>query len=274
MKCFLPRRELQPYVQCYVSLKLPDLLSEPMMETTPPLPTKAIMFWFYEDPIHIKNAKKINQQAPRAFIVPQCFYPNTCTHFGRHEFFTITFWPGKMRQLFRFPWLEVTNYYIDINDTGDQRFIDFARRIEDTSSLAERVEISDNFLLTRLPRHDAPVDRMQYALDALAARPSLSIRELAKSVHLSERQFRRRYKDTIGISPANHRRLMRFLQAFNWMKNRPKSTLMDATESFAYTDPSHLYKDYQHFTGESPKQFLENVHHNFNSVNWREDYWQ
>ncbi|MFK8165247.1 MAG: helix-turn-helix domain-containing protein [Lewinella sp.] len=274
MKCYLPQAALQPYVQCYVSLKLPELLPVPMVETTPPLPTKAIMFWFYEDPTHVINSQGLDQQAPRAFIVPQCYYPNTCTHSGRQEFFTITFWPGKMRHLFRFPWLEVANYYIDINDTGDQAFIDFARRIEDTNSLAERVRLSDDFLLSRLPRHDTPLDRMQLALDNLSSNQPASVRDLARSLHLSERQFRRRFKETFGISPVNSRRVMRFQKAFDWMKNHTGATLMDATEAFSYTDPSHLYKDYLHFTGESPRQFLERELHNFKWINWRENYWQ
>lgn len=272
MKCFHPHPALEPYVQSYVSLKLPQVLSQPAMETTPPLPTKAIMFWFSKTSFRVYNRYKMNEENPRAFIIPQYTCPNSCIHYGANEFFTITFWPGKMRHLFRFPWLEVLNHYIPIEDTGDQSFIDFSHRIEDTPSLTDRVQICDDFLLSRLPKSPTQLDGMQYVVNNLMANPKLKVRDLAKKMFLSERQFRRRYKETFGITPAGHRRLFRFLKAYNWLKKRPADTLMDATEQFGYTDPSHLYKDFLHYTDESPIHYMKKtLLHKY--TNWRENYW-
>jgi len=230
------------------------------------------MFWFNPNPFRVYNAYRLDVDSPRAFIIPHYTCPNTFVGQETNEFFTITFWPGKMRHLFRYPWLEILNHYIPLEDTGDKSVIDFSYRIEDTTSLSERVQLCDDFLLSRLPRHLPQQDQMQQAMDLLTTNHQLTVKSLAKKVYLSERQFRRRYKETFGVAPGGHRRLIRFLRTYNWMKRQKSVPLIEATERFHYIDPSHLYKDFKHFTGKAPKQYLQhNKWHKL--INWRENYW-
>lgn len=269
LQIFLPHPALRPYIQCYVSLKISDVFSQKMIETTPPLPTKAIMFWYSQNPFRVYNSHGFDKKNPQAFFIPQYTCPNSCEHLGDHEFFTVTFWPGKMRHLFRFPWLEVMNNYIPLEVTEDQLLIDLAHRMEDAISLEERASICDKFLLKRLPNGPVLDDQMQHALNLLIADQSLTVYDLARKMHYSERQFRRRYKETFGIPPVGHRRLLRFLKAYNWLQSYSHRTLIEATEAFHYVDPSHLYKDFKHYTGKSPKQYLRTPTFH-KKVNWRE----
>ena len=86
----------------------------------------------------------------------------------------------------------------------------------------------------------------------------LSSEELAKLCNLSVSQFRRRFKQTFGVSPIRYREQVRIY----WAKQLLKSELLTVSEiavKLGYYDIYHFSNDFRKHTGLSPKQYVKGL---------------
>lgn len=83
------------------------------------------------------------------------------------------------------------------------------------------------------------------------------IKAVAAEMDLSERTVQKKQKQLFGYSAKEHYRYQRFLKAIQYIHERPLATdWQDVVHAFNYYDQSHLIRDFQHFMGISPKQYL------------------
>lgn len=86
---------------------------------------------------------------------------------------------------------------------------------------------------------------------------------LDKSVSL--RTLQRYFKETIGISPKLFNQILRHKYILQLLYQNPTMTWQDIQLNGFYYDFSHFTKDFAHFTGLNPKQYLH-IKNNFASA--------
>ena len=82
---------------------------------------------------------------------------------------------------------------------------------------------------------------------------------LLKALHVSERQFERRFSRAIGVSPHHYIRIVRFRKAMRLMKARQFHRLSDLAYDLSYVDQSHFIKDSKAFSGCTPGRLVHTV---------------
>ena len=83
----------------------------------------------------------------------------------------------------------------------------------------------------------------------------LGVRHLADRIGLSSRQFERRFRSAVGISPKLFCRMQRFQRVFPAMENT-QSQWVDAAVNCGYYDQAHLIRDFREFSGTTPTALL------------------
>jgi len=86
---------------------------------------------------------------------------------------------------------------------------------------------------------------------------SITIKYLLEHLHLSERQFERRFTQTVGISPQLYLRVKRFNEAARLMKTGQFETLIDVAYALNFYDQSHFIRDIKAFSGITPKSLSQ-----------------
>jgi AraC-like DNA-binding protein len=86
---------------------------------------------------------------------------------------------------------------------------------------------------------------------------SITIKYLLEHLHLSERQFERRFTQTVGISPQLYLRVKRFNEAARLMKTGQFETLIDVAYALNFYDQSHFMRDIKAFSGITPKSLSQ-----------------
>jgi AraC-like DNA-binding protein len=88
---------------------------------------------------------------------------------------------------------------------------------------------------------------------------SIRVPHLLKCLHVSERQFERRFARAIGVSPHQYIRIARFQQALRLMKAGQFRRLADVAHELNYADQSHFIKDAKALSGYTPTELVQVV---------------
>lgn len=119
---------------------------------------------------------------------------------------------------------------------------------------ARRVAALEAYLLARLPA-EAPDPVAVAAVQAIdAARGSLRIARLARSLGLSQDPLEKRFRRAIGASPKQLASIVRVRHAIT--VGRRGAGWLRAAHEAGYCDQSHFIREFRAFTGEAPTRFF------------------
>ncbi len=93
---------------------------------------------------------------------------------------------------------------------------------------------------------------------------SIRVKDLLEYLHISERQFERRFSQTVGLSPQAYLRVKRFQEAIRLIKTGQFERLIDVASALNFSDQSHFIRDIKAFSGMTPKslsQRVDDLHH-------------
>ena len=119
----------------------------------------------------------------------------------------------------------------------------------------ELIKSAEEFLVKQF--NYKPDEQIDKSLGLLINKSySYTVKEVAKAVGLSDSRFRQRFSETIGISPKNYQKIIRFNRILEYGKSNMNSDLLDLVIQGNYYDQSHLIKDFKAITGSTPTNIL------------------
>ena len=111
-------------------------------------------------------------------------------------------------------------------------------------------------LLRRLDGALDPDPSVRAAVELLA-RPRAAVADVARRVHLSERQLERRFVGAVGYGPKTLERILRFQRAVTALGGGGAGAgLAGAAAAAGYADQSHLSRETRRLAGLSPGQLV------------------
>lgn len=131
-------------------------------------------------------------------------------------------------------------------------------RLTTCQSAFEAAQVFDEVLGYTRPT-DAQLDQqVRKGVKAITmTQGQIAIRDLAEQLGLSERQFQRRFRRTVGLTPKQYARIRRLRSSVaNAMQEEPKGWSQVAAEQ-GYADQAHLIREFTQLTGQSPTTFLD-----------------
>jgi transcriptional regulator GlxA family with amidase domain len=109
------------------------------------------------------------------------------------------------------------------------------------------------------------------ALDAFEqADAAVKVRDLARRVGLSQRQFIQRFTSEVGLTPKLYGRVRRFQRARELVRKAAEPDWAAVALECGFFDQSHLIRDFGEFSGLSPAAYLhqKSKHVLLNHVPW------
>ena len=123
-----------------------------------------------------------------------------------------------------------------------------------------QVALLTAFLLAqraRVQQHDPLIAASLHLIHQNIA--AISVKHLLQSVHLSERQFERRFQQVVGIPAQSYIRIKRFNAAVRLLKAGHYTKLTDIAHALQFFDQSHFIREVKAFAGLTPKRLVQKV---------------
>ena len=126
------------------------------------------------------------------------------------------------------------------------------------TDVQSQVALLTEFLLAqraRVQQHDPLIVTGLHLIHQNIA--AISVKRLLASLHLSERQFERRFQQVVGIPPQSYIRIKRFNAAVRLLKTGHATKLTEVAHALHFTDQSHFIREVKAFTGLTPKRLRQ-----------------
>jgi len=124
----------------------------------------------------------------------------------------------------------------------------------------ERMTLLTNFLVAKFLQEKPRDTLVEESLRLIHTNiGSLHVKDLLDSLNISERQFERRFTQTVGLTPNVYLRMKRFNEAIRMIKTRRFKRLTDVAFALNFSDQSHFIRDFKAFSGMTPKSLSQKV---------------
>jgi AraC-like DNA-binding protein len=140
--------------------------------------------------------------------------------------------------------------YAELNEFSTE---DLNLRLLETRNVNEQVALLTRFLVTRFERTRSRDTLVEESLHLIHRNVSfVTVKDLRNDLNISERQFERRFSQTVGLPPQLYIRVKRFNEAIRLMKIGKYERLTDIAYALNFHDQSHFIRDIKRFSGMTP----------------------
>lgn len=169
----------------------------------------------------------------------------------------IRFKPDGFFALFGIPAAEFSYRSADMQELPGQAFRDYSRRLQESSSPAEQLRLTEQFLLSMLGQNRRPHPYIHAAAELIRSKGGeITVDGLSRQVFVSPRQLEREFRNIIGLSPKACIRIARLRRAQQLIGKAEFSNLAQLSYHCGYYDQSHFIRDFKQMAGLAPKRFL------------------
>ncbi|MEN5053907.1 helix-turn-helix transcriptional regulator [Sphingobacterium kitahiroshimense] len=179
-----------------------------------------------------------------------------CTNFihGQSSIFGVSFQPATVKQLFSINSYELTDSLVDMNIFFSKTFTE---RLLEATSVQHLVELFSQEIYQKLLRAKKEHIIQDSVHRIRNCESNIDSALLAQQYCLSRRQFQRKFKEEVGVSPESYFRIVKFQKSLQLLKNGQYNRLSDIAYKLGYADHSHFNREFKLFSSFSPKEFLE-----------------
>jgi len=157
---------------------------------------------------------------------------------------------------FREPLHELFGVSVSLDTLIPRRKLDEVEdRLAEANRYAQRIAVVERFMLSQLKEPDS--DRLiRKTVQAIKfANGDIRIKDLVADLPISQDAFEKRFRRIIGTSPKQFAKIVRFRNVISQVPQR--KSLTDAALTAGYFDQAHFIKDFEAFTGKTPKDFFQ-----------------
>jgi AraC-like DNA-binding protein len=171
----------------------------------------------------------------------------------------IGFRPGGLFRLLGIPMEEIFDDGFDGLELMGSDINELVERCAEVESMDKIHECIEHYLLGKLTKVKEllPVDQALFQM--LKCQGRMPITQVSDLACLSLRQFERKCKERLGLSPKVYSRLIRFSNAYRLFEKSEVPNWSEIAYLSGYYDQMHFIKDFKEFAGITPTMMEEEL---------------
>jgi AraC-like DNA-binding protein len=229
-----------------------DMDQPPTVAVHPPIPEHSLYFYPHDPCISYNLQTGIREvNAPSIIVGPSTERVNIAIG---HHFLVIRvgLYPGALHRLSGISVHELCNKTCSSEDIIGREIAHVIEQLRNTQDYIRMKEIVEAFLLKKLNKLRRTDNFDSVINQAAASKGLMTVESLASDACLSFRQFERKFKERIGLTPKLYLRLVRFSNAYRMHERHPDYSWTSIAYASGYYDQAHFIRDFKEFAGVIP----------------------
>ena len=212
----------------------------------------------FKDNTKVIYNDKIEQNVKGSFLLGMQSSYVYLKALGKVDYLAIQFYPHSLRTFLNFSCRELRDDFYETALLKNKLEEVLKPVINNDYSDIQRINLLEQGLLSILSlSNKLPSGYLLNALKIINLNfGTLSVNDLCNKTGLTARRLNREFERFLGISPKYYSRIVRFLNAFELIKNNKKAEkLISIAYDCGFFDQAHFVHEFLHFTGLAPSQF-------------------
>lgn len=181
------------------------------------------------------------------------------------ELMAVRFFPVGCHPIFHLPLHQLNNKVVAAEDIFGPDILHLRDQLIHTNKGEGKLDVLEEWLLARFRSDLLPPEEIQQAVNSISQNPTIShLKELLEGSQYSQKHFIHLFKKFVGPSPKIFQRIKRFAEAFPLIQQHQQINWTQLGLDCGYYDQAHFIKDFKHFSGYNPKDFLAEGHDRLN----------
>lgn len=173
--------------------------------------------------------------------------------------FSILFNPQGLKEFFNIPSTEFFNQNIPLNYLLKNETDELETKLMEADTFTEKVKIVETFLITLLKKEEKQYERTRIIQNVQLINQTKGVTDinfLASKACLSRKQYERIFAESIGTSPKQFLRTVRFQHALAQKAQNKSISLTSLAIDSGYYDQSHMINDFKNLSGLTPTEYF------------------
>jgi AraC-like DNA-binding protein len=246
---------LRPYVKVIWSMEDEESWAPPMRI----LPDSCVeLVVHFRQPYKTTFSNNISEVQPQSFVVAQMKNFIEIAPNGKIGMVCVRLSAQGAYHFFRLPMQEIANGFTDLNSVWKGVAKDIEERIAECRNTEKSIHIIQQYLLLQLTKSGKADIAVDHCLNLIySAKGQVRVEDLASKAGLSNRQLARKFNASIGLSPKEFSRIIKFISSLRYLKQTNIQYLSEAAYDCGYYDQAHFIHDFKEYSGLTPTEFLK-----------------
>ena len=174
------------------------------------------------------------------------------------EVMSVRFKPGAFKYVFAGRLNDFANQKVPLVDIWQKPGLRLYNQLKNLSRHEDKINLVASFIENRLDinKRSAIDESVQ---DIVSQKGDIDISSLELQSHLSSAQFRKRFREEVGLSPKKYAKIIRINSILNELFSQQPCDLIDLVYAHNYFDQSHFIKDFKSIIGKAPTQYFSEL---------------
>ena len=133
----------------------------------------------------------------------------------------------------------------------------FRNNILSLEKSEDKFQACDHWLSDHFDPHKVPPPDLVNFVTAQQSNPVSQLPEIMAKYPRSQKHLIHLFKKYIGLTPKWYQRILRFNDLLKQIQNKENIAWADIAYRCGYTDQSHFIKEFKHFSGFNPREFIK-----------------
>ncbi len=172
------------------------------------------------------------------------------------EMFVIQFKAFGAYPFFHFPIEELNEKILPAEAIFDQELLELRQLLLEKESSVEKFECGDRWLKARFNENLAPPVELLNLMGRLQRESTSSYQDIMDTYPHTQKHLIDQCKKYIGLTPKYYQRILRFNEILQQIQKKEKIVWSHVAYQCGYADQSHFIKEFKHFSGFNPQEFI------------------
>ncbi len=124
-------------------------------------------------------------------------------------------------------------------------------------SSEEKFGLAEDWLLSRFDETRLPPAELLEFIHSLQQQPVAYLKQLIEAYPTSQKNLIDQFKKYVGLTPKYYQRILRFTDLLQKIQKKEEITWTEIAYECGYSDQSHFIKEFRHFSGFNPNEFIK-----------------
>lgn len=173
------------------------------------------------------------------------------------EMFVIQFKPHGAYPFLHIPLAGLNDKVLPAEKVLGDEMLTLHQQIKEKSTSQEKFHVADDWLHNRFDPDKTAPDELLKIVENLQKEPCSNYNGVVNGFPNSQKHLIDQFKKYLGLTPKYYQRILRFQEIFQQMQKDKSVAWSQIAYQCGYSDQSHFIKEFRHFSGFNPQEFID-----------------